>query len=185
MSEDRYFGVFIETWGEGPDAIDDERVGALMSALGELGAAGAVVGVGGLAGGPGATFGVYAVDEPANPAFVWTTVAERAITLFEDACTKAGISHGGIAHVEILSDEYFDREVDQKPETYLGVSEVAHELGVSRQRVSELRRSEGFPAPIANLAAGPVWKGSSLRRFIDGWERRPGRPRKDRAAAAS
>src|SRR5919106_865920 len=133
MNEDGYFAVSIETWGEGPHAIDNER----------------------------------------------------AITLWEHACEKAGVSHGGIAHVEILTEEYLDRENDQEPETYLGVSEVADELGVSRQRVSELRKAEGFPAPIADLAAGPVWKGSSLRRFIEGWERRPGRPRKDRAAAAS
>jgi hypothetical protein len=185
VSEERYFGVSIETWGEGPHAIDDERLGALGWALDELGAAGPAVGAGGLAGGPGATFGVYVVDDRANPTDAWTIAAERAITVFGDACSKAGISHGGIAHVEILTEEYFDREVDQDPETFLGVSEVARELGVSRQRVSELRRSEAFPAPIADLAAGPVWKGSSLRRFIEGWERRPGRPRKHRATAAS
>ena len=185
MNEDRYFGASIETWGEGPHAIGNEQLEALAGALGELGAAGPAVGGGGLAGGPGATFGVYVVNEPANPAVMWTTVAQRAIALFEDACAKAGVSHGGIAHVEILTEEYVDRELEQEPETYLGVSEVARVLGVSRQRVSELRRSEGFPVPIAELAAGPVWKGSSLRRFTDSWERRPGRPRKDRARAAS
>ncbi|HJQ72834.1 MAG TPA: hypothetical protein VJ887_05430 [Actinomycetota bacterium] len=185
MNEGRYFGVSIETWGEGPHAIDDERLGALAWALDELSAASPAVGAGGLAGGPGATFGVYVADEPADPAFVWTTVVERAITVFEDACSKAGVSHGGIAHVEILTEEYFDREIGQDPETYLGVSEVARELGVSRQRVFELRRSDAFPAPIADLAAGPVWKGSSLQRFIEGWERRPGRPRTHRTPAAS
>ena len=174
MNEEQYFGVSIETWGEGPRAIDDERLGALAWALGELGAAGPAVGAGGLAGGPGATFGVYVLDDGSNPAVAWASVAERAITVFGDACTKAGLSHGGIAHVEILTEEYFDRDVEQEPETYLGVTEVARELGVSRQRVSELRRAETFPAPIADLAAGPVWKGSSLRRFIEGWERRPG-----------
>ena len=183
MNEERYFGVSIETWGEGPHAIDDERLGALGWALDELGARGPAVGAGGIAGGPGATFGVYVADKPAKPASVWTAVVERGVTVFGDACSKAGISHGGIAHVEILAEEYFDREIDQDPETYLGVSEVAHELGVSRQRVSELRRSDAFPAPIADLSAGPVWKGSSLRRFIEGWERRPGRPPKDRSAS--
>lgn len=183
MSGNRYFGVSIDTWGEGPDAIDDERLGALGWALGELGAAGPAVGAGGLAGGPSATFGVYVVDQPADPASMWATVAERAVIVFEDASSKAGVSHGGIAHIEILTDEYFDREIQQEPETYLGVSEVARELGVSRQRVSELRRAEAFPAPIADLAAGPVWNGSSLKRFISGWERRPGRPRKRTAAA--
>jgi hypothetical protein len=84
-----------------------------------------------------------------------------------------------------MTEEYLNREIDQEPDTYLGVTELARELRVSRQRVSELRRSEAFPAPIAELAAGPVWKGSSLKRFIEGWERRPGRPRKERRAATA
>jgi hypothetical protein len=182
VNEERYFGVSIETWGEGPRAIDDERLGELGWTLRELGAAGPATGAGGLSGGPGATFGVYVVDDDAHPADVWISVTGRAIGLFEDACVKAGVSHGGIAHVEIMTDEYLDREIAQEPETYLGVTELARELQVSRQRVSELRTSEAFPAPIVELAAGPVWKSSSLRRFIEGWDRRPGRPRKDRGA---
>jgi hypothetical protein len=185
VNEERYFGVSIATWGEGPRVIEDERLGALSWALGELGAASPAAGAGGLAGGPGATFGVYALENDANPTAVWLTVVERAISLFEDACVKAGVSHGGIADVEVMTEEYLNREIDQEPDTYLGVTELARELRVSRQRVSELRRSEAFPAPIAELAAGPVWKGSSLKRFIEGWERRPGRPRKERRAATA
>lgn len=185
MNEERYFGMSIETWGEGPSAIDDERLGLLDSALRELGAAGPAVAVGEIAGGPGAMFGVSVPKDETDLTEVWSTVTERAIRVFGDACVKAGISHGGIAHVEVMAEEYLDREVDQQPETYLGVTEVAGELHVSRQRVSELRRSDAFPAPIADLAAGPVWKGSSLKRFIDGWERRPGRPRKDATKASA
>lgn len=185
MNGERYFGVSIETWGEGPSAIDDERLGQLDWALRELGAAGPAIAVGGIAGGPGAMFGVSVPEEETDPTEVWFAVTERAIRIFGDACVKAGISFGGIAHVEVMTEEYLDREVDEEPETYLGVTEVARELHVSRQRVSELRRSEAFPAPIADLAAGPVWKGSSLKRFIEGWERRPGRPRKDANEASA
>ena len=55
--------------------------------------------------------------------------------------------------------------------------EVAEILGVSRQRASELASSAGFPRPVANLAAGPVWLLSSINSFNEKWERRPGRPR--------
>ena len=70
--------------------------------------------------------------------------------------TLADVSHGGIADLEIMTEEYSDRELDREPETYLGVTEVARELHVSRQRVSELRRSDAFPAPIAELLLGHV-----------------------------
>jgi hypothetical protein len=98
--------------------------------------------------------------------------------MFLDACKDRHLSHGGIARVDLLTDAYLEREIDQEPERYLGVTEVARELGVSRQRVSELRARPGFPAPIAELAAGPVWKASSLMRFLESWERKPGRPRR-------
>lgn len=182
MNDERYFGVSIETWGEGLRAVDDESLGQLGWALQELGAAGPATGAGGLAGGPGATFGVYASSEDAEAPEVWLSVADRATRIFDDACTKAGLSHRGIARVEVVTEEYLDRDLSQETETYLGVSELARELQVSRQRVSELRMSEAFPAPIAELAAGPVWKGSSLKRFIAGWDRRPGRPRKSLSA---
>jgi len=38
-----------------------------------------------------------------------------------------------------------------------GVTEVAHELGVSRQRVSQLRDQPGFPTPVGEIAAGQIW----------------------------
>ena len=65
----------------------------------------------------------------------------------------------------------------------VGVSEVAEMLEVSRQRVSELSRSPDFPAPIAHLASGPVWRRGVIVRHVGRWPRRPGRPKK--AAAAS
>ena len=58
-----------------------------------------------------------------------------------------------------------------------GISEIAEILGVSRQRASELAGSDAFPKPVANLAAGPVWLGSTVLSFNQQWERRPGRPK--------
>ncbi len=61
----------------------------------------------------------------------------------------------------------------------LGLTEIAGLLGVSKQRVDQLRRERvDFPQPVAELAAGPVWKLPMLKRFIAGWQRKPGRPRK-------
>lgn len=53
----------------------------------------------------------------------------------------------------------------------VGVAEVATMLGLTRQRVNQLSRQEGFPEPLAVLSAGKVWK----RADIEKWAKRTGR----------
>jgi len=53
----------------------------------------------------------------------------------------------------------------------LGITEISHLLGVSRQRVGQLAKTEGFPTPAVVLAAGPVWESAD----IDRWARETGR----------
>lgn len=53
----------------------------------------------------------------------------------------------------------------------MSTPEIAELLGVSRQRVDQLSRSKGFPAPAAELAVGRVW----LRQDIEAWARETGR----------
>lgn len=53
-----------------------------------------------------------------------------------------------------------------------GTTEVARELGISRQRLATVRERPGFPDPVGEIAAGPIWdldqvalwSGSGLRR---------------------
>lgn len=85
--------------------------------------------------------------------------------------------------VEVKAVEDLDKELERPNYPRLvGVAEVASLLGVSRQRVSELARADYFPAPLAQLAAGPVWDRVSLTHFLETWERTPrrkrGRPKK-------
>jgi hypothetical protein len=58
----------------------------------------------------------------------------------------------------------------------IGVSEIAALFGVTRQRASEIQTRAGFPAPVARLKSGPIWTRASITRFLDDWQRRPGRP---------
>lgn len=58
-----------------------------------------------------------------------------------------------------------------------GVAELAQLLGVSRQRVTSLRSRPGFPAPIAELAAGPIFDLRAVERWASSARRTPGRPR--------
>lgn len=58
-----------------------------------------------------------------------------------------------------------------------GVSEVASELGVSRQQVAKLRQQEDFPLPVATLSVGDVWDLDIISRWANsGLRRKAGRP---------
>ena len=53
----------------------------------------------------------------------------------------------------------------------VGVAEIAELLGLTRQRVNQLAREEGFPKPEAELTAGRIWK----RADVEAWAKRTGR----------
>ncbi len=57
-----------------------------------------------------------------------------------------------------------------------GVTEVSELLGISRQRVASLRSKPGFPLPIAELAAGPIFDLDAVSRWEKTARRKPGRP---------
>lgn len=107
--------------------------------------------------------------------------AEAAVGLGVSKVRRAVESAGWPGHVvEVEASEWatFEKRLDEPtyPEL-VGITEIATLLGTSRQRASELARSARFPAPLAELAAGPVWPRPTIARFVDEWERKPGRPR--------
>jgi predicted DNA-binding transcriptional regulator AlpA len=64
----------------------------------------------------------------------------------------------------------------------LGASEVANLLGVSRQRVYQLKTTyPTFPKPIVQLARGALWSGIEVDRWARQWRRnttpKGGRPK--------
>lgn len=55
----------------------------------------------------------------------------------------------------------------------VGVSEIAEMLGVSRQRVDKISRSDSsFPKPVAEIRAGRIWLQADVRT----WASKAGRP---------
>jgi FtsZ-interacting cell division protein YlmF len=49
----------------------------------------------------------------------------------------------------------------------VGVAEIAQMVGVSRQRINELVRSDpDFPTPEAELAAGRIWTRKDIERWM-------------------
>jgi hypothetical protein len=79
---------------------------------------------------------------------------------------------------EILSEPEWQRraEAPTMPEL-MSAAEIADELGVTRQRVHQLRNTTAFPAPLADLRGGAVWDAAAIRTFNQEWDRKPGRPR--------
>lgn len=104
---------------------------------------------------------------------------QRGLVRIEPALASAGFATDmTMIEVSAVDADILHERNERPPERFLGLAEVAQLFGVSKQRVSELRATPRFPAPIAELAAGPVWKASTLGRFLESWERKPGRPRK-------
>ncbi len=65
----------------------------------------------------------------------------------------------------------------------VSASDAAGILEVSRQRVAELARTHpDFPAPITEVATGPLWTRPAIEAFAAARARTPGRPRRNTAA---
>ena len=79
--------------------------------------------------------------------------------------------------VEIVTEIEHQRRAEAytMPEL-MSAAEIADELGISRQRVHQLRSTAGFPEPLADLRGGAVWDAAAVRKFAQTWERKPGRP---------
>jgi len=120
---------------------------------------------------------------------VWVeaaTVAKavrEASTQVADAIAEAGMPAWPVVRAEVMTEDELDAELirPQLP-TLVGTAEVAEMLGISRQRVNELRSvgrnvEPAFPKPVASLAAGPVWDAAAVTGFLRRWDRKPGRPR--------
>ena len=105
---------------------------------------------------------------------------------FRLAVKESGLPDWPLVRIGVMSEPAFDTDLDSRAlPPLLGVSELGDLLGVSRQRASIVAKSPTFPRPVTILQAGPVWTEPSVRRFIDEWERKPGRPRRDSSTAAS
>lgn len=116
-----------------------------------------------------------------------TTYAPGELAMMDAAAKAAGM----VGHVvdakpvgmEVLREPQWRRraEAPTMPEL-MSAAEIADELSVSRQRVHQLRELAAFPAPLAELRGGAVWDAAAVRKFAQGWDRKPGRPRGHRAA---
>lgn len=53
------------------------------------------------------------------------------------------------------------------PVDLVSTAEIAALLGLTRQRVQQLAKTPGFPAPAATLKMGSVWHTADIRAWAD------------------
>ena len=109
------------------------------------------------------------------------TAIYDAVALLAKAAASADVALGAIVHAEATEWTRFAAELDQPnfPDL-VGVTELSALLGVTRQRAHAIAGRNDFPAPVARLASGPIWTRPSVQRFLEDWQRKPGRPAKPR-----
>lgn len=108
-----------------------------------------------------------------------TTPTDHALAVTHQILDGSGLGDWTITHVEVKTEDELDAELARPtfPEL-VGVTEAAEILGVSKQRVSWLAKNHPrFPRPAIELAAGPVWYRPAIDKWLETWDRKPGRPK--------
>lgn len=151
--------------------FDDDQIDVVMDALADAGGA---LGVGGNDDDSYGELSVTVTVEAMYAPLAFT----RADDLVERAIRRAGIEARRTLAIEILDEEAVERRLAEPTiPPLVSTPEVAEILGVSRQRVHQLRSLDTFPFPVLELATGPVWARAAVESFAEtSRQRRPGRP---------
>ncbi|MBO0853805.1 MAG: hypothetical protein J2P18_08555 [Nocardia sp.] len=94
----------------------------------------------------------------------------RARTLVETVIGSLPVLATDVVDEQLYQDR---AEAPTLPQL-VSAPEIADTLGVSRQRVHQLRDTAGFPAPLFVLRTGAIWAASAIDAFARTWTRAPG-----------
>jgi hypothetical protein len=169
MTRERGWTIRIAVAGDEPSGAANfaDQVAALATALDQYSA---VVSMREDRAGYGATL---SIDGPLDA----SGAVDTCVRIFVEHARAAALPEWPVVRVEALTFSEQDADVgDADIPELVGVTEIARQLGISRQRATKLTKMQGFPEPIAALASGSVWTRSSLDRFIEERTRKPGRP---------
>lgn len=151
---------------EAPE-LEDDRLGDLLDLLTDVGGA-----VGGDRRGWSARVTVEADSIESAISMAKEIVAEYT--------SKLDFPAWPIDRVEAMSAATQEAEL-AKPNfpDIVGSGEVLEFLGISKQRLWQLRNSGEFPEPMVSLSATPIWLRGAVEAFRDrSWNRQVGRPSK-------
>ncbi|WP_416063467.1 hypothetical protein [Rhodococcus indonesiensis] len=96
--------------------------------------------------------------------------------ILDDVAAALPSGHIPLVVQVMTEDEWFRRADAPSLPELLSTPEVGELLGVTRQRVAQLRKSAAFPEPLFELRTGPIWAISAITNFAEKWARKPGRP---------
>ena len=96
-------------------------------------------------------------------------------TLVEGANRQVSLPAAALVSQQVVLADVFHAQLETlSVMESLGTAEVCGVLGITRQRLHQLRQSGRFPEPDRELTATPIWMRSTLRDFTIGWRRTPG-----------
>ena len=88
------------------------------------------------------------------------------------AAESVGLKGSEIVRLEAIEGDTFHAQLEVRE--LLGAAELSRFLGVTRQRISQLKKSGALPRPDAQVAATPLWLRQTMNEFLVGWRRTPG-----------
>ncbi|HEY5200704.1 MAG TPA: hypothetical protein VIJ31_07310 [Acidothermaceae bacterium] len=160
----------IEAKSTADDEVDLARLSELAQQLRD---------VAGSVNGGGNSYGVV-VQVRGTAAGAIRTATSR----FSKQRDEVGLPPWPIVRCELIERDEFMQRIAAVPGAelagtavgILGAQEVSSALHISRQRVMQISTRPDFPAPIARLAATPVWSAASILRYAENRNTAPGRP---------
>lgn len=110
------------------------------------------------------------------------TLQDAIETALRTTATATGLLKPSMLCVQ-LTEDYLDQAMTTEPQELIGITEIAKEFGVTRQRAAKLADAPDFPQPVAHPASGRIYTRESIKAFQRRWEatrRTPagGRPRR-------
>jgi len=107
----------------------------------------------------GARFCIVAPDPAA--------AVDKGVEQFRRAANRAGLADSPVVNVEAPTlSELAVRNTAPNVPDLVDVTQLGEMMGADRDLVTVLVRSRGFPAPAAELHAGPVWTRASIVDFL-------------------
>lgn len=111
-----------------------------------------------------------------------STLQDAADTALRTTAAATGLLKPN--HLQVLpTDEFLGRGRDPFTLDLIGITEIADEFGVSRQRAGKIAELPGFPSPVAHPASGRIYSRPAVQAFHHHWEANRTRRRPTRAHA--
>lgn len=99
-----------------------------------------------------------------------STLEEAAASALRNAASATGLLKPTRLRV-LPTAEFLDETAHPEPMNLdlIGITEIAAELGVSRQRAGQLADDPDFPGPVVQPASGRLYTRASVKAFQQRW----------------